>query len=418
MTASHNPPARQRLQGLPGRRRPDRAAGRRGDLRPHRRGRPAGRRRAPRRRRRRASCRRATTWSTPTSPARSPQATAAAGARDLRVVYTPMHGVGRDVLGGVLGRGRLRRRRPSSPSRPTPDPDFPTVAFPNPEEPGALDLALALAAADARRPGRGQRPRRRPPGRRPARPRPRPAGWRPLTGDEIGVVLADWLLAHGVGPDRLVATTIVSSSMLARLAAARGVAHAETLTGFKWIARAALDRPDLRFVYGYEEALGSCVGTLVRDKDGITAALAFAELVAAEKAAGRTRARPPRRPRPRAGRPRHRPAVAAGRGRRRPGPDARPRSTAWPRPRRRRWPARPVAEVEDLRLGGRLPPTDGVAPAGRRRPADRPPVGHRAQAQVLRRGGRPGRRRRRPPGRPCRGRRPGRTCRRGEALVG
>ena len=114
------------------------------------------------------------------------------------------------------------------------------------------------------------------------------AGWGPLSGDEIGVVLADWLLAHGRGADRLVATTVVSSSMLGRLAAARGVAYAETLTGFKWLARAALDRPDLRFVYGYEEALGSCVGTLVRDKDGITAALAFAELAAAERRAGRT----------------------------------------------------------------------------------------------------------------------------------
>ena len=102
------------------------------------------------------------------------------------------------------------------------------------------------------------------------------------------MVLADWLLAAGSGSDRLVATSIVSSSMLARLAEARGVAHAETLTGFKWIARAALDRPDLRFVYGYEEALGSCVGTLVRDKDGITAALAFARLVADEKRGGRT----------------------------------------------------------------------------------------------------------------------------------
>ncbi len=171
-----------------------------------------------------------------------------------------------------------------------PDPDFPTVAFPNPEEPGALDLALAAAGRagadvviandpDADRlavalPG--------------AADRAASGGWGPLSGDEIGVVLADWLLAHGRGSDRLVATTVVSSSMLGRLAAARGVAYAETLTGFKWLARAALDRPDLRFVYGYEEALGSCVGTLVRDKDGITAALAFAELAAAERHAGRT----------------------------------------------------------------------------------------------------------------------------------
>jgi phosphomannomutase len=113
-------------------------------------------------------------------------------------------------------------------------------------------------------------------------------GWRALTGDEIGILLADWLLEPGGGGDRLVVTTVVSSSMLGRLAEARGVAFAETLTGFKWVIRPALARPELRFVYGYEEALGSCVGTLVRDKDGITAALAFADLVAAEKERGRS----------------------------------------------------------------------------------------------------------------------------------
>jgi phosphomannomutase len=161
------------------------------------------------------------------------------------------------------------------------------VAFPNPEEPGALDLALDLAASE----GADLVVANDPDADRLAVALPdpgTPGGWRPLSGDEIGVVLADWLLAAGSGDDRLVATTVVSSSMLARLAEARGVHYAETLTGFKWIARAATDRPGLRFVYGYEEALGSCVGTLVRDKDGITAALAFASLAAAEKAAGRT----------------------------------------------------------------------------------------------------------------------------------
>jgi phosphomannomutase len=113
-------------------------------------------------------------------------------------------------------------------------------------------------------------------------------GWRVLSGDEIGVLLADWLLEHGSGHDRLVATTIVSSSMLARLAEARGVRSAETLTGFKWIVRPALAHPELEFVFGYEEALGSCVGTLVRDKDGISAALSFAELVATERRRGRS----------------------------------------------------------------------------------------------------------------------------------
>jgi phosphomannomutase len=281
--------------------------------------------------------------------------------RDLRVVYTPLHGVGRDVLVAVLT-GAGFPAPAVVPEQADPDPAFPTVAFPNPEEPGALDLALALAAAgdadlvvandpDADRlavalpvPGSG-------------------GGWRALTGDEIGVVLADWLLAHGEGADRLVATTVVSSSMLGRLAAARGVAYAETLTGFKWIARAALDRPGTRFVYGYEEALGSCVGTLVRDKDGITAALAFAGLAAAEKARGRsvldrlddlarelgvhaTGQRSVRVDGP-GGMERMRAAVD--------------RLAASP-------PAAlagvPVTGVEDLRLGRRLPPTDGVVVRG------------------------------------------------------
>ena len=281
--------------------------------------------------------------------------------RDLRIVYTPLHGVGRDVMVEVLTRAGFPVPA-VVPEQAEPDPAFPTVSFPNPEEPGALDLALALAEAedadlvvandpDADRlavavpvPGSG-------------------GGWRALTGDEIGVVLADWLLAQGEGTDRLVATTVVSSSMLGRLAAARGVAYAETLTGFKWIARAALDRPGTRFVYGYEEALGSCVGTLVRDKDGITAALAFAGLAAAEKARGRTvldrlddlarelgvHA---------TGQRSLRIEGVGGMDRMRAAVD---RLAASP-------PAAlagvPVTEVEDLRLGGRLPPTDGVVVRG------------------------------------------------------
>jgi phosphomannomutase len=158
-------------------------------------------------------------------------------------------------------------------------------------------------------------------------------------------------------------TTVVSSSMLSRLAAARGVAFAETLTGFKWIARAALDRPDLRFVYGYEEALGSCVGTLVRDKDGITAALAFAELAAWEKARGRTvldRLDDL--------------AVELGvhatgqRSLRVTGPGGMDRMAAAVDAIAASPPSTlagvVVAEVEDLRAGGRLPPTEGVVLRG------------------------------------------------------
>ena len=113
-------------------------------------------------------------------------------------------------------------------------------------------------------------------------------GWAPLTGNEIGALLADHVLRHTTGADRLVVTTVVSSRLLGRMAEAHGVVYVETLTGFKWIARAALDRPDLRLVFGYEEALGYLVGDVVLDKDGVSAALLFAELVADLKAQGRT----------------------------------------------------------------------------------------------------------------------------------
>jgi phosphomannomutase len=207
------------------------------------------------------------------------------GGPAIRAVYTPLHGVGRDVLLAVFARAGF----PSPavvPEQSEPDPDFPTVGFPNPEEPGALDLALGLAVAD----GADLVIANDPDADRLAVAVPTRSGddWRALTGDEIGILLADWLLEAGIGADRLVITTVVSSSMLGRLAEARGVAFEETLTGFKWLARAAIERPELRFVYGYEEALGSCVGTLVRDKDGITAALAFADLATAEKQRGRS----------------------------------------------------------------------------------------------------------------------------------
>jgi phosphomannomutase len=159
-----------------------------------------------------------------------------------------------------------------------PDPEFPTVAFPNPEEPGAMDLLLALATET----GADLAIANDPDADRCAVAVPSGAGWRPLRGDELGILLADRLIERGV--PGAYATTIVSSQLLGRLCAARGVPYAETLTGFKWIVRAADD-----LAYGYEEALGYCVAPdLVRDKDGITAALTVAELAAALKARGRT----------------------------------------------------------------------------------------------------------------------------------
>ena len=277
----------------------------------------------------------------------------------IRVVYTPLHGVGRDVLLAVFA-GAGFPAPTVVPEQSDPDPDFPTVGFPNPEEPGALDLALGLAVQS----GADVVIANDPDGDRLAVAVPDRSGeWRALTGDEIGILLADWLLEPGDGADRLVVTTVVSSSMLGRLADARRVAFAETLTGFKWVVRPALDRPELRFVYGYEEALGSCVGTLVRDKDGITAALAFADLVGAEKQRGRsvldrlddlarelgvhTTAQRSIRFEGLDGLARMRAAVDGLAD----GPPSTMAGVA-------------VTEVEDLRRGGRLPPTEGIVLRG------------------------------------------------------
>jgi phosphomannomutase len=194
-------------------------------------------------------------------------------ARDLRVAYTPLHGVGGQVLLAAFARAGF----PAPdvvPEQAEPDAGFPTVAFPNPEEPGAMDLLLALAA----RTGADVAIASDPDADRVAVA----VGGRVLRGDEVGVLLADHLLT--AGRRGLVATTVVSSSMLARLAAAHGVPFVQTLTGFKWLARAGES-----LIYAYEEALGVMVAPdVVRDKDGISAALLVADLAAAEKAQGRT----------------------------------------------------------------------------------------------------------------------------------
>ncbi|NUU22363.1 MAG: phospho-sugar mutase, partial [Streptomycetaceae bacterium] len=162
-----------------------------------------------------------------------------------------------------------------------PDPDFPTVAFPNPEEPGAMDLAFRTAAGA----GADLVIANDPDADRCAVAVPDPSaptGWRMLRGDEVGALLGIEA-ARRAGGSGVLATTIVSSSLLRPVAAKHGLAYAETLTGFKWLARV----PDLAFAY--EEALGYCVDPDgVRDKDGVTAALMVAELAAAAKRDGRT----------------------------------------------------------------------------------------------------------------------------------
>ena len=198
----------------------------------------------------------------------------------VRIAYTAMHGVGGQVFVRVLREAGFAAPRVVA-EQFTPDGAFPTVAFPNPEEPGAMDLAIATAAEsdvdliiahdpDADRCAVGV---------------PTPDGWRMLTGDEVGTLLGWWIASGNrrVARRGVLAESIVSSSLLAEIAADFHLAYAQTLTGFKWIARV----PDLMF--GYEEALGYCVDPNgVRDKDGITAALMIVEMATRMLYKGRT----------------------------------------------------------------------------------------------------------------------------------
>nr|WSX50123.1 phospho-sugar mutase [Streptomyces sp. NBC_00974] len=199
--------------------------------------------------------------------------------RSVRTVYTAMHGVGKDVVLAAFARAGFPAPVLVA-EQAEPDPAFPTVAFPNPEEPGAMDLSFATAArvepdiVIANDPDAD----------RCAVAVPDDAsdsGWRMLRGDEVGALLAAHLVHKGA--EGVFAESIVSSSLLGRIAEAAGVGYEETLTGFKWISRVE----GLR--YGYEEALGYCVDPEgVRDKDGVTAALLVAELASELKEQDRT----------------------------------------------------------------------------------------------------------------------------------
>ena len=206
------------------------------------------------------------------------------GPRSLSLVSTALHGVGGPMLRRTLLAAGFAAPVPVA-SQEQPDPDFPGLPFPNPEEPGVMDAALALGMRlgsdaviandpDADRCAVAIRSRDA-------------AVLRMLTGDELGALLGWWIIerdrSSGRSPSGVFANSIVSSRLLGRIAAAAGVEHVETLTGFKWIARV----PSLR--YGYEEAIGYCVAPgAVRDKDGISAAVLAAELLAALRAQDRT----------------------------------------------------------------------------------------------------------------------------------
>ncbi len=209
-----------------------------------------------------------------------------AGDPGLRIVYTPLHGVGLRHVSDALSRAGYEDLHPVS-EQAAPDGRFPTVRFPNPEEPGAMDLALARADSV----GADLVLANDPDADRLAAAVPGAGGWTVLTGNQVGALLADYILSHYRGGARpLIIDTIVSSPMTALIGEAYGARHETTLTGFKWIANAALDierAGEAVFVFGYEEALGYSIGGAVRDKDGISAALVFADLAAECRREGR-----------------------------------------------------------------------------------------------------------------------------------
>jgi phosphomannomutase len=194
----------------------------------------------------------------------------------LKIVYTPMHGVGWSSIESLFESAGSEKLIPV-PEQVVPDGSFPTVAFPNPEEKGALDLAMALAQSQdadliiANDPDAD----------RVALALPTTSGWQRLTGDQVGLILADEIASKAT--NGTLACSIVSSSVLAKVAAHYGLEFKATLTGFKWISKV----PNL--IFGYEEALGYCIDPKqVADKDGVSAALMLANIARREKAKGRT----------------------------------------------------------------------------------------------------------------------------------
>jgi phosphomannomutase len=225
----------------------------------------------------------------PSTPPGPPE-NAPGGRPPLRAVYTPLHGVACRLALRAIERAGFPPPLVVA-AQAEPDPEFPTVAFPNPEEPGTLDLALAKARHDSADLVLANDPD----GDRLAVAVPDPAtpgAWRVLSGDQVGALIGSYLLERTAGEprpgQRLVVTTVVSSTLLAKIAAAAGARCAQTLTGFKWIVRAGQGVPGSRFLFGYEEALGYAVGDVVRDKDGISASLAILSLAASARVAGQS----------------------------------------------------------------------------------------------------------------------------------
>ncbi|MBK8251155.1 MAG: phospho-sugar mutase [Polyangiaceae bacterium] len=209
------------------------------------------------------------------------------GDRSFAIVYTPLHGVGDRLTRIALSEAGFTGVE-SVAEQAEPDGAFPTVVFPNPEEKGALDLSYALA----KKTGADLILANDPDVDRLAVAVKNASGeFVQLSGNQVGTLLGHYLLTQGKKGDRIALASIVSSPQLGGIARALGVRYEETLTGFKWIANRAMEiekETGAHFVFGYEEALGYTVGPLVRDKDGIGAAVVFAELAAVRRSEGKT----------------------------------------------------------------------------------------------------------------------------------
>ncbi|MFM2626675.1 phospho-sugar mutase [Vibrio chagasii] len=202
------------------------------------------------------------------------------------IAYTAMHGVGAQMAEDLLHDSGFHKVFSVAEQR-EPDGHFPTVNFPNPEEKGAMDLVVNLAKsvdadiACANDPDAD---------RFAVAVRTDDGSYKMLTGDQVGVLFAHYLLSKPHTKNQLVGNSIVSSTLLEKVANSHGATYFQTLTGFKWLANIGMHLEDEQneFLFAYEEALGYTIGTQVRDKDGLSAIVVFAQLVEELKSQGRT----------------------------------------------------------------------------------------------------------------------------------
>ncbi|ARC93776.1 phosphoglucomutase [Vibrio coralliilyticus] len=202
------------------------------------------------------------------------------------VAYTAMHGVGADMAETLLKDAGFTKIYSVAEQR-EPDGSFPTVNFPNPEEAGAMDMVVALAKANDADIACANDPdadrfavaARRPDGE-----------YQMLTGDQVGSLFGNYLLSHTDATKQLIGNTIVSSTLLKKIALSHGAEYYQTLTGFKWLTNIAMQKETVekQFLFAYEEALGYTVGNKVWDKDGLSALVAFSQLTAELKSQGKT----------------------------------------------------------------------------------------------------------------------------------